>query len=129
MGGRGSFVNVNLNDFRFVEGGKTFTKVGEVDNIKILVRDGNLSVKAPEYSHTDDTIYAVIQAGKLKHIAFYGKDHKQERVIDFGHEHGFNHVRPHVHENMVHLKNESGTAPSLSDMVVINKVLKWLESK
>ena len=129
MGGRGSFVNVNLNDFRFVEGGKTFTKVGEVDNIKILVRDGNRSVKAPEYSHTEDRIYAIIQDGRLKHIAFYGPDHKQERVIDFGHEHGFNHVRPHVHENMMHIKNESGTPPSKSDIAIIDKVIKWIGSR
>ena len=71
MGGRGSFINVDTNDFRFVENGKTFSKVGEIDNIHILVRDKKYSVKAPEYSHTENRIYAIIQDGKIKHISFY----------------------------------------------------------
>ena len=129
MGGRGSFINVDTNDFRFVENGKTFSKVGEIDNIHILVRDKKYSVKAPEYSHTENRIYAIIQDGKIKHISFYDENHKQVRVIDFGHEHGFNHVKPHVHENMQHIKNEGGTPPSKSDLEIIEKVNKWMRSR
>ena len=50
-------------------------------------------------------------------------------VIDFGHDHGFNHVLPHVHENMMHIKNESGTPPSKSDIAIIDKVIKWIGSR
>ncbi len=129
MGGRGAFVDVNNKDFTFVEGGQTYISVGEVDGIKIIVRKGNLSVKAPEYSHTENRIYATLQDGKLKHLSFYDENHKQVKSIDFGHEHGTDHLNPHVHFNMEHNKNERGTAPSDSDIILINKINKWLGGK
>ena len=44
------------------------------DNIKVLERP-NKSVKAPEMSHTENRIYAILQKGELKHIAFYDDKH------------------------------------------------------
>lgn len=39
----------------------------EIDGVKVIVRDKG-SVKAPEFSHTANRIYAVVQDGKLKHL-------------------------------------------------------------
>ena len=52
MGSRGAFVNVNTKDFTFVDDGQTYHSIGEVDGVKVLVRDKG-SVKAPDYSHKD----------------------------------------------------------------------------
>lgn len=65
MGGRGSFRNVSLNDFTFNSNGKTYFKIGEYNGIDIIARKDHLSVKALEYSHSPNKIYAVVQNGKL----------------------------------------------------------------
>lgn len=127
MGGRGSFVNVNTGNFAFVDGGQTYFDIGTIgDNIKILERPGK-SVKAPEVSHTENRVYAIVQKGELKHIAFYDKNHNQVKSIDFMHEHGWNHEKPHVHFNLQHIKNEAGTRPSKNDWEIINQVNSWLK--
>lgn len=127
MGGRGSFVDVNSGNFAFREGGQTYFAIGMIDdNIKVLERPGT-SVKAPEMSHTENRIYAVIQKGELKHLAFYDENHNQIKSIDFGHKHGWNNEKPHVHFNLQHIKNEPGTKPSKDDWVIINKVNNWLK--
>jgi hypothetical protein len=55
MGGRGAFVDVNLNDFQFTDGGQAYQTIGEVDGIQILVQNKG-AVKAPEFSHTENGI-------------------------------------------------------------------------
>jgi len=128
MGGRGSFVDVNTGNFAFRDGGQTYFSLGMIgDNIKVLEKHGG-SVKAPEYSHTENRIYAIIQDGKLKHLAFYDENHNQIKSIDFEHEHGFDRVKPHVHFNMQHIKNEAGTPPSSSDSFIINQVKEWMNN-
>lgn len=128
MGGRGSFVNVNSGNFAFKEGGQTYFSIGMIDDtIKVLERPGT-SVKAPEMSHTENRIYAVVQKGELKHLAFYDENHNQIKSIDFGHAHGWNNEKPHVHFNLQHIKNEPGTKPSKADLAIINKVQDWLKS-
>ena len=129
MGGRGAFKNVASKDFAFVENGQTYIKVGEVDGVELLVRKGNLSVKAPEYSHSANKVYATLQNGQLKHLSFYDENHQQYKTIDFMHEHGTDHVKPHVHYNMQHIKDEKGTAPSSTDFEIINKINGWLRRK
>ena len=129
MGGRGAFKNVSEKDFTFVENGQTYIKVGEIGDVEILVRKGNLSVKAPDYSHSPNKVYATLQNGKLKHLSFYDKEHHQYKTIDFLHEHGTNHVKPHVHFNMQHIKDEKGTPPSRIDYEIINKINNWLRRK
>ena len=126
MGGRGAFKNIDSKDFTFVEGGQTYVKVGEVAGVEVLIRKGKLSVKAPEYSHSASKIYAVLQDGEIKHLSFYDENHKQVKLIDFMHTHGTNHVKPHVHFNMTHVKNEPGTPPSAEDYAIIEKINKWL---
>lgn len=69
MGSRGAFADVNTGNFTFVDGGQTYHSLGEVDGVKVIVRDKG-SVKAPEFSHTANRIYAVVQDGKLKHLTF-----------------------------------------------------------
>ena len=73
---RSPFKNINAGDFSFVDGGKTFRSIGGFDNVKILVRDKG-SVKAPEFSHTAGRVYAIVQDGKLKHLAYYDENNKQ----------------------------------------------------
>lgn len=121
MGGRGAFVNVNSNDFTFVEGGQNYITTENRNGIKIIIQKKG-PVKLPEYSHSANSIYAIYQKGNLKSIAIYGDDHKQKRLIDFTHEHGWNKVKPHVHVDMMHIKNEPGTPPSTEDWRIINKV-------
>jgi len=129
MGGRGSFINVDTNNFAFKDGGQTYFEIGTMDDeIKILERHG-LSIKAPEISHSANRIYAIVQNKELKHLAFYNYEHKQIRCIDFGHEHGWKHIKPHVHFNLDHDKNEPGTKPNLEDMIIANKVNEWLKNK
>lgn len=62
MGSRSSFKNVGAGDFRFVENGETYLSIGSFDNVKILIKERG-SVKAPEFSHTEERIYAIIQNG------------------------------------------------------------------
>ena len=90
MSGRGSFVNVNSGNFAFRDDGQTYFSIGMIDdNIKVLERPNN-SVKAPEMSHTENRIYAVLQKGELKHIAFYDEKHQLVKSIDFLHSHDGN---------------------------------------
>lgn len=125
LGSRGAFIDVNEGNFNFTEGGQRYETIGEVDGIMILNQTFG-PVKAPEYSHTSNRIYAIIQKGRLKHVAFYDENHKQVKVIDFGHPHGTNKVCPHVHFNLIHNKNEPGTPPSSEDLEIINKFKKEL---
>lgn len=118
MGGRGSFADVKSGDFSFIQGGQTYHSLGVVDNVKVLIREFGLSVKAPEYSHTSDRTYAVIQNGMLKHLAFYDADHKQIACIDFGHSH--NGMRPHKHINLDH--SDRGIPPTDSEIELANKI-------
>lgn len=99
MGSRGSFVNVQNGDFSFKEIGQTYYSIGSWNNIKILVRKGN-STKAPEFSHTAERTYAIVQNGKLKHLAFYDKEHRQSISIDLLHEH--KGIKPHKHLYLNH---------------------------
>lgn len=100
MGSRGAFVNVNTKDFTFVDDGQTYHSIGEVDGVKVLVRDKG-SVKAPDYSHTKNRVYAVIQNGSLKHLSWYDDDHNQRVSIDFLHPH--KGVQPHKHIYLDHI--------------------------
>lgn len=99
MGSRGAFVNVNTKDFTFVDDGQTYHSIGEVDGVKVLVRDKG-SVKAPDYSHTKNRVYAVIQNGSLKHLSWYDDDHNQRVSIDFLHPH--KGVQPHKYIYLDH---------------------------
>lgn len=45
------------------------------------------------------------------------------------HSHGTNHVKPHVHFDMNHVKDEPRTSPSAEDYVIIEKINKWLRRR
>lgn len=124
MGSRGAFVNVSTGDFSFIDGtGKnqqTYKTIDEIDSVKIIVQDKGQSVKAPEYSHTANRKYAVIQEGKLKHLAFYDENHVLIKVIDFGHVH--DNKKPHVHYNSMHLGESD--SPSEQDWKLIKKIAR-----
>ena len=125
MGSRGAFIDVNKGNFNFAENGQHYETIGEIAGVKILNQTFG-AVKAPDFSHSSNRTYAVIQNGKLKHLTFYDENHNQVKSIDFGHAHGTNKVVPHVHFNLVHDKKEPGTPPSQSDWELINKVKKGL---
>ena len=94
MGSRGAFENVDLGNFHFKEGGQNYHSVGEVDGIQVIIQDSG-SVKAPEFSHTANRSYAIVQNGKLKHLTFYDETHSQVVSIDLMHQH--HGLMPHKH--------------------------------
>ena len=129
MGSRGAFVSIDANNFVFVEGGQRYFSVGTLSidsNIKVLLQK-NGAVKAPEYSHTADRVYAVVQNGMLKHVSFYDENHNQTKSIDLLHEHGKDRVKPHIHYNLDH--SDDGIPISDSDRVLINRIKKEFHLK
>lgn len=121
MGARGAFVDVNMEDFTFVEGGQQYQSIGMSGEVKVLIQTKG-GVKAPEFSHTPNRVYAVVQDGKLKHIAYYDDKHKQAVSIDLLHEH--KGVKPHRHEYMSHNKNDPGIPPTPAEMALIRRIKK-----
>ena len=124
MGSRGAFVNVSLRDFTFNTGvganQQTYKTVGVIDGVHVIVQDKGLSVKAPDYSHTANRTYAVIQDGKLKHLSFYDENHVLIKVIDFGHVH--DNKKPHVHYNSLHAGKSDN--PTAQDWKLIKKIAR-----
>lgn len=123
MGSRGSFKNVDAKDFRFIENGKNYHSVGEISSIKVLVQDSG-SVKAPEFSHTENRTYAIIQNGQLKHLTHYNVDHNQEWSIDFMHKH--NGLIPHIH---YYLDHTSADYVSNDKLELANKIRRVYKLK
>lgn len=117
MGSRGAFEKVDLGYFSFKEDGQNYHTIGEVDGIQVNIQDSG-SVKAPEYSHTANRIYATIQNGKLKHLSFYDENHKQVVSIDLLHQH--HGLMPHKHLNLDH--SDSGIPITVDDEKMIRKV-------
>lgn len=117
MGGRGAFVDVSAGDFNFVEGGQTYKSIGEVEGVKVLMKTSG-SVKAPEFSHTENRTYAIVQDGALKHISFYDENHRQVASIDLQHSH-FG-VQPHKHFNLDH--NDKGIPITKEEQKLIDTI-------
>lgn len=117
MGSRGSFVDVSQGNFSFRENGQTYYAIGNWNNVKVLVRNGS-SVKSPEFSHTAERIYAIVQNGKLKHLAFYDKDNKQSTSIDLLHEH--KGIKPHKHLYLNH--NDNGIPITAEEKKLIQEL-------
>lgn len=100
MGGRGAFINIEAGDFNFVKGGRNYHIVGEMyKGVKLLEQERG-SVKAPDFSHTANRIYAIKQGEKLKHLVFYDENHNQVKCIDLWHKHLG--IQPHKHLNHNH---------------------------
>ena len=129
MGGRGSFVNVDANDFTFKLGGQTYVSKGMIDNVKVIEKIGGSSipVSAPFLSHSPNRIYATIKNGELKHLTFYDENHRQTKSIDFDHMH--DKMQPHVHYNGQHGPNSKSDPPTISDQVIINKIKSRMRLK
>lgn len=118
---RGAFVDVNIGDFTFVAGGQQYLSIGMSGEVKVLVQTKG-AVKAPDFSHTENRIYAVVQDGKLKHIAYYDEMHRQAVIIDLLHEH--KGVQPHRHEYGRHKKNDPGVPPTDAEKAIIRRIKK-----
>ena len=129
MGSRGAFVNVNKDDFSFVEGGQHYNSIGCLSsnpNVKVLIQDSN-NVKAPEFSHTSERIYAIVKDGKLKHLAYYDEKHRQSMSIDLAHPH--NGIQPHRHVYLSHNKKDPGVPPTKEELALIKKIRKEFHLK
>lgn len=124
MGSRGAFVDISLGDFHFKKDGKTYSSIGEVDGVKVLVRDKGSS-KAPEFSHTENRIYAVIQNGELKHLTWYDENHNQSVSIDFLHPH--KGVQPHKHFYLDH--SGPGIPITKEELALANKIRRRFNVK
>lgn len=121
MGSRGAFVDVDMGDFTFVAGGQQYQSIGMSGEVKVLIQTKG-SVKAPEFSHTANRIYAIVQDGQLKHVAYYDEKHMQAVSIDLLHEH--KGVQPHRHEYLSHKKSDPGVPPTDAEMALINRIKK-----
>lgn len=124
MGSRGAFVNVDLGNFNFIEQGQTYHSIGIIDDVKVLVKDTG-SVKAPDYSHTKNRIYAIVQKGRLKHLTWYDENHKQSVSIDFLHSH--NGIQPHKHLYLDH--SDSGIPITTEELHLANKIKRRFNLK
>ena len=124
MGSRGAFVNVDMGNFTFKEGGQHYFSIGTLSsdpNVKVIIQDKGL-VKAPEFSHTAGRIYAVVQNGKLKHLSYYDEGHNQHISVDLLHPH--KGVMPHVHIDLNHDPNLPGIPPTTEQKALIEKIKK-----
>lgn len=124
MVSRGAFINVNIGDFRFKDGGQNYFSIGTLSsdpNVKVLIQ-GKGSVKAPEFSHTEGRVYAIVQDGKLKHLTYYDAYHKQHVSVDLLHPHGG--VKPHIHIDLNHDPNSPGIPPTDEQKALIKKIKK-----
>lgn len=128
MGSRGAFINIDKGNFCFVENGQHYETIGEIEGTKILIQKIG-AVKAPEFSHSKNAIYAIVQGGTLKHLTFYDENHRQFKSIDFCHPHGINKLQPHIHYNLIHNKNELGIPPSADDLKLAKKIKKAMGVK
>lgn len=129
MGSRGAFIDVNMGNFTFKESGQIYHSIGNLstdNNVKILVKKEG-SVKAPDYSHSPNRIYATIQNGQLKHLTFYDDSHKQQTSIDLMHYH--RGVKPHVHIGLNHDFDSPGISPTDKQLKLIAKIKKEFKLK
>ncbi len=117
MGSRGAFQNVEKKDFTFIKDGETYTSIGMVDDIKVLVRNKGYSVKAPEYSHSPSSKYAIVQDGYLKHVSYYDENHKQAISIDLLHKH--DGLKPHKH---IYLDHSTGLSLTNEQQKIVDKI-------
>ena len=122
MGGRGSFININEDNFNFTEGGQKYFAL-EYDannNIKYLVQPKG-SVKVPDYSHSGDRIYVILQNNEIKSIGIY-ENHVKVKSIDLRHTHKNKDgtiLYEHFHTDLFH----KGDAEQLTaqDWDIVNK--------
>ncbi len=129
MGSRGAFIDVDMGNFSFKEGGQHYLSIGVLSsdsNVKVIVQDSP-NVKAPEFSHTPGRVYAIVKDGALKHVAYYDNDHKQAVSIDLAHPH--KGVQPHRHEYLKHDKNAPGVPPTAKESELIKKIKKEFHLK
>ena len=124
MGSRKAFKSVEKKDFTFVENGQTYRTIGGFDNLRVLIKEKG-SVNAPVFSHTANRIYAVVQKGELKHLAYYDENHNQAIAIDLKHKH--HGVQPHKHIYLNHL--DDGIAISVEEQRLVDRVRKEFNLK
>ena len=117
MGSRGAFQDVDTGKFNFVENGQNYHTVGDVDGVQVILQNSG-AVKAPEYSHSAERAYAIVQNGKLKHLSFYDETHRQIISIDLLHQH--HGLMPHKHLNLDH--RDKGIPITADEEKLIKKI-------
>lgn len=122
MGGRSAFIDVDLGDFTFKDGGKQYNAVGVVSGVKVLVQTKKGSIGLPLFSHSAMTTYAIVQGNILKQVAFYGEDHKQLITVDLMHKH--HGISPHKHYKMMH--DDDGIPLTNGEKALVKAIKKEL---
>lgn len=117
MGSRGAFQDVDTGKFNFVENGQNYHTVGDVDGVQVILQNSG-AVKAPEYSHSAERTYAIVQNGKLKHLSFYDETHRQIISIDLLHQH--HGLMSHKHLNLDH--SDKGIPITADEEKLIKKI-------
>lgn len=126
MGGRGAFINVDMNEFTFIENGQIYHTIGFEDNVKYIIQDDHKGgKKIPDYSHSDNGIYVLIAKGKIKQIGIY-EDHRKIKSIDLLHTHK-NKITGeilnwHYHDDLNHI--EEPHKLSEDDIKLVYKIFK-----
>lgn len=125
MGSRGAFVDFYNNNFSFIENGQKYITLGidEDVGVKYLIQTEG-SVKVPDFSHSADTIYAVIQKGQIKSIGVY-ENHIKIKSYDLQHTHYVPELNKtlghHYHTDLHHTLQPHELTKE--DEVFINKVI------
>lgn len=124
-GSRGAFVNIDLNDF-FKENGQIYHSVGFEDGIKYLIQEDHKGgKKIPDYSHTDNRIYVLIEKGEVKSIGIY-ENHIKVKSIDLKHTHTNKttgeKLKRHYHTDLHHQGNAYPLGKD--ELELVNKILK-----
>ena len=123
MGSRGAFNDVDKGDFSFVDNGQIYMSLGTdpKTGVKYLVQNEG-SVKIPDYSHSSDRIYAVVQDGEVKQIGIY---HNHIKIISIDLKHWHNGIKPHVHTDLFHIMD--ARKPNGKEQLLIEAVEKGLQ--
>jgi len=120
MRSRGAFINIENDDFSFVVNGQKYHSLyfDVKRNIKYLIQTEG-SNKVPDYSHSPNRIYALIQNGKAKSIWIY-EDHVKKVSIDLNHKHKNKDGKlldKHVHVDLFHQEDARTLSQYEEDLV------------
>ena len=126
MGSRGAFIDINIGNFVFKEGGQIYHTIGIEDGIKYIIQDDHHGgKKVPDYSHSENTIYALIDNGEIKSIGIYD-NHNKIKSIDLTHDHfepTLNKLlHHHYHTDLFH--KEPAHELSDEDIKLVKKIKK-----
>lgn len=124
MGSRGAFINFDENDFTFKLGSQIYRTIGYEDGIKYIIQDDHKNgKKLPDYSHSDDAIYALIARDKVIGFAIYN-NHIKVSSVDLDHKHknkDGKEFKNYVHMDLYH--KEDARELNEHEINILGKIL------